>query len=1469
MNTLTKIKHQAVQVVLTVSLLISVSASAQNGTWTNLVNNGTSSSASGGWGTAANWLNGVIAAGADNTANFNTLDVSNATSTVTLDGNRTIGNLIIGDTVPDTNWTFSAGTPSTSFLTLATSAGSPVINVSNRIATLNVALNGSNGFTKTGGGTLRLNTATAANGANLSNLVVISSGILQIGVANALGTNGNYQSNERVICTNAGTLEIITGIQPNNKHLTLAGTGNGGTNGALYASVSGGSSTRWGLSSWPVTGGASANSSAASPAISLVGDTTIRIDGSYATDPSSSFAIGYIAGTNATSLNFKTLTITGGGRVSFDRGLNGISNLILQGGAYMPNAAGQFGSIQFYTVSSGGAILNNQGNNTFSATANVQLDAGAYFDVNWRGNGTVGSDTAAFTQNIGYLNGAGKLTTGSRGNTGAQTLVINGALSNSVFAGTLTVSNGVLHITKNGTNTLTLSGTNNYNGISTVSAGTWLVDGLHTGGSNYVVAVGATLGGKGTIVPNNLPITLNGAGAFLVAGDNGGTLTVSNVVGAGDVIVSNANLTVLGQLNNSGSGSLNSLYLTNSTTTALLQQSGTEASIYTTALNVDGTNNTLAFTSANPATGQFPFIKYSSIGGLDGFAGLKLSLASGFTAYLSNNVANSSIDIVITAIPALVWRGTPTGDWTIGGSANWLNGATPSAYTEVSTLGPFVIFDDTAAGTASVNVAANVTPKGITVSSSTKNYTLSGAGTVTTTGSVVKDGTSTLTLANTNAFSGSVTVVNGALALGNGGTSGNLGSATVANSGSVIFNRSDDVTFANAISGSGSLVKSNANTVTLTGVGNIGGSIAANAGTLALGPSGTITVSGDVTGGGAFGINGAGKVILTSGNITYSGGSLITGGTLEFDNAFPPAGSITDNGTLSLGASGTLGNNVSGAGGVTLINGSSLTLAGVNSYAGPTRVLGGSALTTTAANYPSGSVLILGSTNATADIGAATFTSGNPVLGGLVAGGNSTSPGDPITLAGSGQTLTVNGNVFIGNVGPAGTAVYLPVTGTGASLTVNTNGGVFQIGLGATGSGVNPDSVLVDFSGLDNFTANLGTNGVLNLGTLDGSPGPSSGATVVNQFKLASVSNSITAGTINVGAGGRQLTPELFLGAGTNVFNVNTFSAGTGGRDGSYVHFASGTGGLKIRGNDGVSRAAFLVGNNPGTSTSASIVNNVDFTGHPVDLLISTLNIGNYNIAGVYQNTFAFDTGILDATSTALSLLRNNNANAALSGSTLLIGGGTAKLGPVNLTASTAAGTLNINNANVTVANITSPGTGVATLSLTNSTLTLALTNSGNPVTAPVAVDNLTLEGTVNLAVNGTNWAVGQFPLFSYAGSIGGTGYPALTLTSLPSGVGGYLSNNLAALSIDLVVTSAPSTVNTSPTNITAVVNAGSLELSWPADHLGWRLQAQTNSLALGLSTNWVTIPGTEAVNHYTNTIDATKPTVFYRMIYP
>jgi hypothetical protein len=180
----------------------------------------------------------------------------------------------------------------------------------------------------------------------------------------------------------------------------------------------------------------------------------------------------------------------------------------------------------------------------------------------------------------------------------------------------------------------------------------------------------------------------------------------------------------------------------------------------------------------------------------------------------------------------------------------------------------------------------------------------------------------------------------------------------------------------------------------------------------------------------------------------------------------------------------------------------------------------------------------------------------------------------------------------------------------------------------------------------------------------------------------------------------------------------------------------------------------------------------------------------------------------------------------------------------------------------------------VGTLTV-NNTLTVQGTASlridktgGTPVSDLITgVSTMTYGGTLsvtNITSDATPLAAGDtFTLFtasSYTGAFVVTNLPAL-----PGGLG--WSNSLAANGSLTVVVAA--TVNTTPTNLVAVVNGGNLELSWPADHTGWRLQAQTNTLATGFNTNWVDVAGSATVNAVTNVINPAKGSVFYRMVYP
>ncbi len=92
-------------------------------------------------------------------------------------------------------------------------------------------------------------------------------------------------------------------------------------------------------------------------------------------------------------------------------------------------------------------------------------------------------------------------------------------------------------------------------------------------------------------------------------------------------------------------------------------------------------------------------------------------------------------------------------------------------------------------------------------------------------------------------------------------------------------------------------------------------------------------------------------------------------------------------------------------------------------------------------------------------------------------------------------------------------------------------------------------------------------------------------------------------------------------------------------------------------------------------------------------------------------------------------------------------------------------------------------------------------------------------------------------------------------------GAGGESTNSLPGSAIPL-----PSN---QPANLAMQVVGGQLQLSWPQDHLGWRLQIQTNDLSGGLSTNWVTVPNSTNVMATDIDISPTNGSVFLRLVYP
>jgi hypothetical protein len=61
----------------------------------------------------------------------------------------------------------------------------------------------------------------------------------------------------------------------------------------------------------------------------------------------------------------------------------------------------------------------------------------------------------------------------------------------------------------------------------------------------------------------------------------------------------------------------------------------------------------------------------------------------------------------------------------------------------------------------------------------------------------------------------------------------------------------------------------------------------------------------------------------------------------------------------------------------------------------------------------------------------------------------------------------------------------------------------------------------------------------------------------------------------------------------------------------------------------------------------------------------------------------------------------------------------------------------------------------------------------------------------------------------------------------------------------------------------------GQYRVNWPADHLGWVLQAQTNSPANGLRSNWSAVQGSGSTNQVMIPINRANGSVFFRLARP
>ena len=1279
--------------LLTLTLpFASLTVSGANGVWTNTLG--------GDWGTPANWSGGIIATNVDGVADFSTLALDgNAPPTVTINGVRTIGHLIFGDTGATTNWTLSTGTN-----VLVVSSGKPTITVNNQTVTNSASLEGDQGFEKLGAGTLLLNAPI-----RLTNGITVRGGTLAVRGAGALGAGGGPTINP-ITLTNAAL---------------RANAGATYTNDLVFAG--------------------------ASNALSVLAG-----------------SVGFVG------------SISGGGTVVLT---SPSTTSIVQRGPM--------------TNFNGTLILNAVGNGTFFMAQNDDVATGS-------GSGFSGSSNAVFEYNggsrallyngaipatcyMGELRGSNNAQIFSKfGRPGDVTLEVGHLGTSSAFNGSLrNIDQGAtplptkLLLRKVGTGTLTLSGVSSYTGATDIRAGT--------------LAISGTLGNTPVTVQNNAVFQVEGSiGSSTVAVLSGARLMVGSAayLGAAALAIDGLlDVTALGtsytdsfywqSLSGSGvvtgavvlsSTTLNpgpvaaagTLTITNGSFTAFggtlafdlsdVPASGNDLLDVNGNLDFSTPGVTVAINKTAGALGAGTYVLAKCSGTLSGSAA-NLTL-SGANPLDTLQFSGKQLQLVVAPVPTRIWTGDGSANlWDIGASMNWLNGAIPATYTE----GDLVVFNTLGGTNPIVNIPATVLPSSVTVAGSS-NYTFTGAGDIAGATSLVKNGTGTLTIRNTNTFSGTIFVSAGTLRIGDGVTNGST-AANFNNNAALVFANAADQALANVISGPGSLTKQAAGTLFLTATNTLSGPTTISAGTLSLGDGSSANGSlgsGLVTNNATLAINQGAAFTMTNG--------IVNNGGLVNLSAYPV----------------TLGGSISGTGALSNNTTATLFLSAGNSYSGGTFINQGTVTLNNFSGLGTGAVII-------DDVGGG-------VLNWFV------TPGTTNVLA---RAIKL----------PAATTQQFFTTFNGAPLVPGVIRLTGVISGGAAGSitrlvdnkdgnntpGINAVRIILENAGNTFTTIPEVFRGALAFNS-DGALGNATNGIYVNVAQ-------------NIGIPG-PFDSSLFKGLGL-LFNANNITLNS-----NRV--------IQLVGNENIDVQAF-------TGTIAGPVTGVGLT----KLGTGTLRLtGSGSLTG--QTSISNGTLRVDGPWSGSNLL-------ATAGSTLM---GTGVISaPITIQSSATL----------------SPGASLGTLTVGGNPLTLesgsttlmelnAASGTSDKVTG---IGTLTYGGTLTVTNTAGALAGGQsFQLFSASGYVGN-----FATTNLPALSGGSAwSWNPANGTLSVGVAS-------SPTNLTAVVSGGNLNLSWPASHLGWL--AQSNAVSVVATNSWFDIPGSASGTSLSVPINPALPQVYYRLRHP
>ena len=1332
------------------------------------------------------------------------------------------------------------------------------VTVNANTLTVNGAIGGGDfSLTKEGNGTLVLNGANTFNGG-----VTLNAGTLTLGGANTFSAG---------VTLNFGTLNLNHQGALGTSTLTFT------TAGGVIGNTSGGLVT---LSNNPQAWNAD---------FTFNGPYDLNL-GDGAVTPSANRVVTVNAGTlsvDGVIPGTFNLQKSGGGKLALN-GLNTFTGqTIIQGGTLQANTIANAGVPSSLGAATGNNSIIQNGNIggliglEYTGNSPASTDRQMRLGNNGNGSNTPGilnnnadpANTLTFSNPNFNVAATGPIATGARtltlsgSNTGNNTIQ-GDIINNNATAGG---ANNIVNLTKTGTGTWLLAGSNTYTGPTTINAGTLLVNGSLAADSTVAVNSTGTLGGTGEI---NGPATINAGGA-LSPGTSAGTLTFSNS------LTFDASAQVIFDCSSSA---------------------------------WSGNDQVVLFGEGANLTGGGATITINQLGGADTLAA---------TDYLLFDLTGNASSVAADFNVAPVWLPSPPANAanysiaTEGRQVYLKYTASPGANllaieTTVNGSGTMVGNQNVAAGNSVTVYAIERTAGGVFVTNRAANWSLinktggvaSGdllpAGysqSATFTGHLIGSGQLHAAAPGlTSTTGGTLTVVAGAATQvrvedqpdGSGAVlaaqnlapgSSVMGYAITRDAGgNFIANVSATWSLANKVGKVADGDLASAGTSAIFTANNVGSAnLRATSGALTAVDSGLITVLADLvwTGAGANWdtTSVANWLVLPA----FSPNSAFANdfcSVLFDDNGWANptvnlVGSLSPKSvTVSGGTSYTLGGEgkITGQASLTNSGTGTLTLQTANDYTGGTTVTagtlvvsgGGTMGATTGALVVNGGAVDLGGASRTK--GAVTIAGGGTIANGTLTGNAFAGQSGTVSavLAGPGAlTKTTTGILSLagantyggGTIISAGPLVLSNSTGDAILGTVEMNGdGTSTLRLGAANQ--IPDSTILTYN-LTTGNARLElqgfneTIGGISDATTTGTRIVQSATDGLNDLPatliLAVSGNSSYGGYVRNPAGGAINSPLSITKEGPGT---QTFSGGTG-----LVSYSGPT----------VVRGGVLVFSGPN-----SVANNSAIT-----LAGGTVQFSG---GGMRSNTIGG----------AGTLLKTGNNTLTLSGDLAYLGNTVVSNGTLHVIGSLAAGNIvavnggalggtgTINGAvTVNAGGTLAPGSNaIGTLAISN-TLTLA---GGSITSIEINQTIMTSDhvvGLTSVAYNGTlvvtnlagTPALGNsFPLFSSAAASG-------NFANITPALGDGLAWNFNPTNGVLSVVTGTA-VASNPTNIRYSLSGGLLTLTWPASHLGWSLQAQTNSLAVGLSTNWVTIPGSETNTSVVVPVTPANPTVFYRMFH-